>query len=69
MMDTKILCNSVISDAHKGARFFNADIRDFFLMSWMPEPEYMQLRTSIFHLISAKNIIWITKLLTMVTFI
>ena len=43
MTDTKILCNSIISDAHQGARFLDADIKDFFLMSTMKEPEYMKI--------------------------
>lgn len=42
MTDTKILCSSVISDAHKGAKFLDVDIKYFFLMS-LPEPEYMQI--------------------------
>ena len=29
MLDTKVLCNSIISDAHKGAKFLDADIKDF----------------------------------------
>lgn len=35
ILDTKILANSVISDAHKGARFMTLDIKDFFLCSEM----------------------------------
>ena len=30
MLETKILLNSVISDATKGARFLSADLKDFF---------------------------------------
>ena len=48
MLDTKILCNSIISDAHKGARFLNADLKDFFLMSNMKEPEYMRIAFKYF---------------------
>ena len=33
MTDNFFLCNSIISDAHKGARFLDADLKDFFLMS------------------------------------
>ena len=48
LFDTKILCNSIISDAHKGARFANADIKDFFLMSYMEEPEFMRIAFKYF---------------------
>ena len=43
MLETKILINSVISDARKGARFMSADIKDFFLNSPMLRPEYMKV--------------------------
>ena len=43
MLETKILVNSVISDAHMGARFMSADLKDFFLASIMPQPEYMKI--------------------------
>ena len=42
-METKILLNSVISDAHKGARFLSADLKDHFLQTPMPEAEYMKI--------------------------
>ena len=48
MLDTKILCNSIISDASKGARFLDADLKDFFLMSYMDEPEYMRIHFKYF---------------------
>ena len=48
MLDTKILCNSIISDASRGARFLDADIKDFFLMSYMDEPEYMRVAFKYF---------------------
>lgn len=48
MLDTKILCNSIISDAHKGARFLDADIKDFFLMPYMDEPEFMRIAFNYF---------------------
>ena len=41
MLETKILINSTISDAHKGAQFMSTDIKDFFLASPMERPEYM----------------------------
>ena len=48
MLDTKILCNSVISDAHRGARFLDADLKDFFLQSYMKDPEYMRIAYKYF---------------------
>ena len=43
LLETKILLNSVISDAKKGARFFTADLKDHFLASPMERPEYMKI--------------------------
>ena len=43
MMETKVLMNSTISDAAKGARFLTADIKDFFLASPMLHHEYMRV--------------------------
>ena len=42
-MEFKILINSIISEAHKGARFFSLDIKDFFLASPMNKPKYMKI--------------------------
>ena len=39
MLETKILINSVISDARKGARFMSADVKYFFLNSPMQRPD------------------------------
>ena len=39
MLETKLLVNSVISDAASGARFATLDIKDFFLASTMKKPE------------------------------
>ena len=36
LLETKLLLNSVISDAHKGARFLGIDIKDFFLLTFLP---------------------------------
>jgi len=44
LLETKILINSTISDAHKGARFMSADIKDYFLATPMAEPEYMRVK-------------------------
>ena len=38
LTETKILLNSVISDAHKGAKFLSCDIKDFFLATPMETP-------------------------------
>ena len=43
LLETKILLNSVISDAAKGARFMSCDLKDFFLATPMADPEYMRL--------------------------
>ena len=37
----KILCNAVVSD--KGAKFMTADIKDFYLGTPLPSPEYMRI--------------------------
>ena len=43
LLETKILINSVISDAHKGARFMSLDLKDFFLATPMGTSEYMRI--------------------------
>ena len=43
LIETKILVNSTISDAHKGARFMSADLKDFFLATPMEGDEYMKV--------------------------
>ena len=43
LLETKLLVNSVISDADKNARFACCDIKDFFLASPMTSPEYMRI--------------------------
>ena len=48
LLDTKVLVNSVISDAHKGARFMSLDLRDMFLQSLMVSPEYMKVQYKYF---------------------
>ncbi len=48
LLETKILLNSVISDADKGARFMSADLKDHFLASPMERPEYMKIPLSRF---------------------
>ena len=44
MLETKILLNSVISDAQKGARFMSADIKNYFLATPIQKPEFMILK-------------------------
>ena len=48
LLETKLLLNSVISDAHKGARFLTCDLKDFFLASPMEEKEYMRIHIKHF---------------------
>ena len=48
VLETKLILNSVISDAHKGARFLTLDIKDFFLCSALDDPEYMRIRAKYF---------------------
>ena len=43
LLETKLLLNSVISDAKQGARFLSADLKDFFLATPMDNPEYMRI--------------------------
>ena len=40
LLQTKLILNSTISDAKKGARFLSADLKDNFLASPMEENEY-----------------------------
>ena len=48
MIDTKLIINSTISDAHKNVRFLSADLKDFFLGILMKNAEYMKLPYDIF---------------------
>jgi hypothetical protein len=43
VVDTKLHLNSVISNAHLGARYCTGDLKDFFLVSDMPIYQYMQV--------------------------
>ena len=36
LLETKILLNSTISNAHKGVRFMGIDIKNYFLMTSLP---------------------------------
>ena len=44
LLETKIIINSTISDARRGARFMCADIKDHFLATPMKNPEYMKVK-------------------------
>ena len=48
LLETKVLLNSTISDAAQGARFCTGDLKDYFLGSIMPSPEYMKVHLSKF---------------------
>ena len=48
MLETKILLNSVISDAKDGARFCGMDLKDMFLQTPMKDPEYMKISFTYF---------------------
>ena len=48
LLETKLMANSIISDAHKGARYLNLDIKDFFLQSFLSKPEYMRIHSHYF---------------------
>ena len=43
LTETKLLFNSVISDAKNGARFLSMDLKDVFLHTPMAHPEYMKI--------------------------
>ena len=48
LLEAKLLINSTISDADKGALFFAADLKDFFLATPMNDPEYMRIHSKYF---------------------
>ena len=48
LLEAKLMFNSVISDADKGARFMAADLKDFFLQSFLEEPEYIRIHGKYF---------------------
>ena len=48
LLDTKIIVNSVISNADEGARFITLDLKDYFLQSDLPEAEYMKIHGRYF---------------------
>ena len=48
LIETKLLINSVISDAKKGVRFLILDIKVQFFQSLFPELEYMRMYSRYF---------------------
>ena len=44
ILETKVLINSIISDAFKGAKFMGADISDDFLDNPMKTAEFMKVK-------------------------
>ena len=48
LLDSKLLIDSTISDAHKGVLFMSMDLKDYFLASPMKRPEYMKMHLSQF---------------------
>jgi hypothetical protein len=48
LLETKLIINSTISDAQKGARFMCADLKDHFLAAPMKDPEYMRIKYKYF---------------------
>ena len=43
LLETKIMLNSVITDAKKGAKLVTCDLKDFFLATPMDTPEFMKI--------------------------
>ena len=48
LLDTKLILNNNISDCQQGARFASINIKDFFLQSNLPGPEYMRINSKYF---------------------
>ena len=48
LLETKMLLNSVISDAKDGARFMTMDLKDHFLQSTLIDPQYMRIHSKYF---------------------
>ena len=43
LLETRVLINSVISDAKNGVKFMTVDIKEYFLATPMDRPEYMKV--------------------------
>ena len=48
LLETKIILNSTISDAVNGARFMCADLKDYFLATFMANPKFMKIHYKYF---------------------
>ena len=48
LTETKILLNSIISDASSGAQFASMDLKDFFPSTPMARPEFMKMKLKYF---------------------
>ena len=69
LLETNILMNSTILDAHKGARFMGIDIKNYFLMTSLPteKREYMRIHSRLFNQTSELSTIYMTKSIRTVT--
>ena len=57
LLESKLLVNSTISDAHRGARFLTLDIKDFLLQTYTKRAEYMRIHSEYFCATYVRNII------------
>ena len=48
LLDTKINLNSVISDSKKGARYYLADIKNYYLNNLLTHLQYMRIHAKYF---------------------
>ena len=48
LLETKLLLNIVILDVDIGARFMTADLKDFFMQSFLEEPVYIRIHGKYF---------------------
>ena len=48
LLETKLILNSTISDAIHGARFMCVDLKDYFLATFMANPEFMKIHYKYF---------------------
>ena len=48
LIKAKLLLNSVISDAHRGAKFMSLNVKDDFLQSVLDDPEYLRIHSKYF---------------------
>ena len=61
LLDTKIHLNSVISDSKKGARYFVADINNYYLNNMLIHLQYMRIHAKYFTEEFIKSIIWMNS--------